>query len=66
MLCIQRRCSLLNLFTANGVGVELFVRLVAGKPVHVEHHGKMHLKSNPKRDVLSLQDTEHVQTSGHL
>ena len=51
--CVRRRCSLLNLFTANGVGVELFVRLVAGKPVHVEHHGKMHLKSNPK-ETFSL------------
>ena len=51
--CVRRRCSLLNLFTANGVGVELFVRLVARKPVHVEHHGKMHLKSNPK-ETFSL------------
>ena len=53
MPCVRRRCSLLNLFTANGVGVELFVGLVAGKPVHVEHHSKMHLKSNPK-EMFSL------------
>ena len=48
MPSIRHRCSLLNVFSENGVGVELFVRLVAGKPVHVEHHGKMNMKSNPK------------------
>ena len=51
--CVQRRCSLLNLFTRRGVGVELFVRQVASKPVHVKHHGEMHLKSNPK-ETFSL------------
>ena len=51
--CIRHRCSLLNLFSEEGVGVELFVRLVGGKPVHVEHHGKMPLKNNPK-ETFSL------------
>ena len=53
MPCVRRRCSLLNLFAGRGVGVELFVRQVAGRPVHVEHHGEMHLKSNPK-ETFSL------------
>ena len=51
--CIRHRCSLLNLFSEDGVGVELFVRLVGGKPVHVKHHGKMPLKNNPK-ETFSL------------
>ena len=53
MPCVRRRCSLLNLFAGRGVGVELFVRQVAGRPVHVKHHGEMHLKSNPK-ETFSL------------
>ena len=50
--CIRHRCSLLNLFSEDGVGVELFMRLVAGKPVRVEHHGKIHLKSSTKETFL--------------
>lgn len=50
--CLRHRLSLLNLFTSDGVGLELLMRLVGAKPVHVQYHGTKHMTSNVNEKIF--------------
>ena len=50
--CLRHRCSLLDLFSSDGVGVELLMRLVGAKPVHVHYHGTRRIPNSVNESFI--------------